>query len=156
MASILAELLPGSYLGASFLVESHQEQLQSRKEVVHQYPLKNTQFIQDLGRMPRNFQLKAIIGNDDGLYFSKRAALEEALSLDIAGILVHPFAGVFFVRQTKPATVQEDITTLSKAVFSLHFGETTSGVFPGAGGNLASKINSLSGPLRDAIKGAFE
>jgi len=155
MGNISSSLLPASFRGVPFLLVSHKQKGAARKTVVHEYPFKNTRFIEDLGKMPRMFNLSAIIDNNDGLYFSKRAALEEALSLPSPGLLVHPFSGVFLVRLMEPPVIEEEDATLNIVNYTLHFGETTSDDFPSESGGFPSRINSFAAPVRDALAAAF-
>ncbi len=155
MPSILSELLPASFRGAPFLMPSHQQEGLGRKTVRHEFPFSNSRDIEDLGRSPRIFTINGLIENSDGEYFSKRFALEEALSQPGPGLLVHPFSGIFLVSLLHPPTITESDDALSVANFKMVFGETLSGAFPNASGNLPSKINSLGNSIRDAVGNSF-
>lgn len=155
MSNISPALLPASFRGVPFLLVSHKQTGLGRKTVSHEYPFKNTRFIQDLGKNPRVFSMTAIITNDDGLYFINRAALEEALALPGSGFLIHPFSGVFLVKLLETPTIEESDQNLNIVTFKMLFGETVEDQFPSASGDLPAKINSLAAPLRDAIARAY-
>jgi prophage DNA circulation protein len=100
------QLIGASFRGVTFLVESG-ERGGGRRAVVHEFPLRDDPFIEDLGRRARTFRVDGYVLGDD--YLTQRDALLTALE-DTAGPgeLVHPYHGVrravcvsLSVRETK-------------------------------------------------------
>lgn len=83
-------LQPASFRGAQFFVESNSK-TPSRRQVIHEFPLREDVELDDMGRGPDRFQVKGyVIGPD---YDIARDALEDALMTPGAGSLVLPTRG---------------------------------------------------------------
>jgi prophage DNA circulation protein len=85
-------LIGASFRGVPFLVDSG-ERSGGRRTVVHEFPLRDDPFVEDLGRRARSFRVDGYVIGDD--YLDERDALLAALE-DVAGPgeLVHPNYGV--------------------------------------------------------------
>lgn len=111
---------PGSFRGVPFVVRSD-EQTGGRKTVRHEYPLKDTPFIEDLGRKARGIRVTAyVIGGD---YLTKRDALLAALEDAGAGPLVLPYQDERLVMVADYSVSQSD-DEAGMATFSIEFEET--------------------------------
>jgi prophage DNA circulation protein len=86
------ELQPASFRGIEFGVIDT-ETLFGRRNVLHEYPLRDEPYAEDLGRKAREFTINAfVIGQD---YFGARDALIAAIEDDATpGTLVHPTLGI--------------------------------------------------------------
>jgi prophage DNA circulation protein len=86
------QLVGASFRGVPFLVESS-ERSGGRRVQVHEFPLRDDPFAEDLGRKARTFRIDGYVIGDD--YLTKRDALQVALE-DVAGPgeFVDPFHGV--------------------------------------------------------------
>lgn len=86
------EFIGASFRGVAFFVESA-EGGGGRRAVVHEFPLRDDPFVEDLGRKARVFHLDGYVIGDD--YLAQRDALLSALE-DVGGPgeLVHPHHGV--------------------------------------------------------------
>lgn len=115
------ELIGASFRGVPFLVESS-ERSGGRRVVVHEFPLRDQPFAEDLGKRAGVFRLDAYVIGDD--YLAQRDALLTALE-DTAGPgeLVHPYHGI---RRAICVTlgVREVRSDGGMAAFSLEFQET--------------------------------
>lgn len=114
-----ARLLPASFRGIAFLTPA-QTREGGRRLAVHEYPLRETPYTEDLGRSVRTWRLDAILlgaGYDLAL-----RGLHAALEQPDPGILIHPTDGLLSV------CVQRYQTTLSsveggKATVTIEFVE---------------------------------
>jgi len=115
------QLIGASFRGVAFLVDSA-ERGGGRRTVVHEFPLRDDPFVEDLGRRARTFRVEGYVIGDD--YLSQRDALLTALE-DVAGPgeLVHPYHGV---RRAVCVTVSVRETRADGgiAVFAIEFAET--------------------------------
>ncbi|MFG1332019.1 DNA circularization N-terminal domain-containing protein [Xanthobacter autotrophicus] len=91
----LSTLWPASFRGVPFFV-SHDEEAPGRRLVIHEFPNRDTPFIEDLGEAARHFAVDAYVASDsaDG----QAAALVAAIARKGAGTLVLPTHGPIQVR----------------------------------------------------------
>lgn len=84
------QLQPGSWRGVGFVLDAAPTKT-GRRVAVHEYPYRDTVWTEDLGKLPRRYQVSAFLVGDD-CYLQKRrmiAACEQAGP----GTLVHPILG---------------------------------------------------------------
>lgn len=94
MGNWRVQMRPASFRGVPFHVEAA-ERAGGRKTVVHEYPQRDTPFVEDLGRKGRGFQIDGYINGDDVLDQMDR--LLAALEQPGPGALDHPYYGQIFV-----------------------------------------------------------
>ena len=93
-----ARLLPASFAGVPFYM-SHGGGLGGRRLLTHEFPLRDTPYTEDLGRLPRRFRLTAYVVDDAyGSYLDYRDALIAACEAPGAATLVHPTFGALSCR----------------------------------------------------------
>lgn len=114
-------LIGASFRGVTFFVEQA-ERTGGRRTVVHEFPLRDDPFVEDLGRRARTFQVQGYVIGDD--YVLRRDQLLSALE-DAAGPgeLVHPYHGVRRAICSN-LSVRESIADGGMAILSLEFTET--------------------------------
>jgi prophage DNA circulation protein len=114
------QLVGASFRGVPFLVETV-EVSTGRRIVVHEFPLRNDPFVEDLGRRARRFRVDGYVIGDD--YLAKKNALLTALEAEGPGELVIPY---YDVRRAIGDTVgvRETRADGGMAVFALEFTET--------------------------------
>lgn len=84
----------GKFRNAEFLVKSD-ETIFGRRKQVHEYPLRDEPYIEDLGKKGREFTIDAyVIGPD---YMAARDKLMDEIEKPGAGVLVHPYYGTLRV-----------------------------------------------------------
>lgn len=83
-------LQPGSWRGCGFVMEAAENRA-GRRTAVHEYPYRDTVWVEDLGRLPRRFAFQAFLVGDD--VYQQRNALITACEKAGAGTLVHPTLG---------------------------------------------------------------
>lgn len=113
------ELIGASFRGISFLVESV-ERSGGRRAVVHEFPLRDDPFVEDMGRKARSFRVEGYVLGDS--YLADRDNLLDAIERNGVGQLQLPyydlkraFCTSYSVRETK--------TEGGMAIFSLEFAE---------------------------------
>ena len=106
MADWKDDLIPGSFRGVPFFIDSH-EFSSGRRNVDHEFPSKEEGNSEDIGRrLPRHSLSLYVLGDD---YFADRDALRKALDKKGPGALEHPYLG-------KVGQVQVSIYALSERV----------------------------------------
>lgn len=115
------EFVGASFRGVPFFVESA-ELTSGRRAVVHEFPLRNDPFVEDLGRRARTFRIDGYVIGDN--YLVQRDALLAALEDEAGpGELVHPYHGVRRAICVNIA-VRETRADGGMAMFALEFAET--------------------------------
>lgn len=88
--SFTSQLLPASFRGVPFGVIGGDASV-GRRNAVHEYPFRDTQWAEDLGRSARHIRVQGFVVGDDAI--AKRARLIEAAERPGDGELVHPTFG---------------------------------------------------------------
>lgn len=89
------ELRPAKFRGAEFKVETI-EHVTGRRAVIHVYPGKNEAYAEDLGRVPRAFNIEAFFIGPD--YVAAKDKFLDAIETEGVGELVLPFYGTVRVQ----------------------------------------------------------
>jgi prophage DNA circulation protein len=119
-------------MGVSFHVASSDYSV-GRRNILHQYPLRDEPDSQDLGLDADEFIIDGyIIANskNDFNYFKERDALINALKQSGPGKLIHPFLGEQNVILTGKARISETFSAGGIARFSMTFSHTGEAVVP--------------------------
>jgi len=118
-------LRQASFRGVPFKVLSHSYSV-GRRNVVHQYPFRDTPFAEDLGMDADEFAIEGYIiqtsdnnGNFD--YFTERDALITALKKSGVGKLIHPFLGEKLVVTAGRQSIRETFDSGGWAKFGMSF-----------------------------------
>ncbi|WP_338885096.1 DNA circularization N-terminal domain-containing protein [Xenorhabdus sp. TH1] len=98
-------LCPASFRGVPFAVISG-ESVFGRRQAVHEYPYRDTAWIEDLGRATRRITLRGFIIQDSVIYnapdvITQRKNLVAACETGSTGTLVHPTLGELTVSVTE-------------------------------------------------------
>jgi len=114
------DLIGASFRGVAFLVDSV-ELSTGRRAVVHEFPLRNDPFVEDLGRRARKFRVDGYVIGDD--YLTQKNALLDALEAEGPGALALPY---YDIRRAIGETshVRETKNDGGMAIFALEFCET--------------------------------
>ena len=83
-------LQPGSWRGCGFVLDAGETHA-GRRVAIHEYPYRDTIWVEDLGKLPRRFNITAFLVGDD--VYSQRDALVNACEQAGPGTLVHPTMG---------------------------------------------------------------
>lgn len=146
------KLRPASYKGVSFSVDES-EYTAGRRNVLHQYPNRDTPFVEDLGRASRNYSLTAIIVGLD--YIERTKRLMQALETEGGGRLIHPWLGELTVTPVSVGTAQFN-KSLGLATVSLSFVESGELIAPSGGVSVLATLRSRVDALLETIADEFE
>jgi prophage DNA circulation protein len=113
-------LIGASFRGLPFFVDSS-ERAGGRRLVVHEFPLRDAPFVEDLGRKARTFRVEGYVIGDD--YLAQRDSLLTALE-DVSGPgeLIHPHHGALRASCVGVA-VRETRAEGGLATFAIEFAE---------------------------------
>ncbi len=147
--------LVGSFRGAEFVVPNSEASV-GRRAVVHEYPLRDVPWVEDMGRKARKFTCDVFVDDSiPGGYLAARDALIQALEKPGDGSLVHPWYGTMRVTLAEPATVRESTNAGGRASFRLVFVEAGELRFPTAGADTQGKTDAGANAALAAAKMAF-
>lgn len=88
--SFWAQLKPASYRGVPFVVQEGSSHF-GRRNQVHEYPFRDTPWVEDLGQQARTFEVRGFLVGDDVI--AQRQRLIQAAERKGDGELVHPTLG---------------------------------------------------------------
>lgn len=145
------QLLPGSFRGAAFLVEKHDHEF-GRRIDVHEFPLRDKPFGEDLGAAGRRWTVDCyVIGPD---YMAGRDALVNACNAAGAGELVHPYLGRLTVMCAR-GRMGEDKREGGIARFQLEFVDPGDNDVPSATDDTSALADQAGQDGRDALISGF-
>lgn len=121
------QLRPASFRGVPFHVSDSDTEI-GRRVQVHEYPLRNVPYVEDLGRRTRRFALDAYVLGEN--YMDARDALIVALETPGPGELIHHYLGALNVVLVDSRGPRESTRSGGMAVFTLSFVEAGSASFP--------------------------
>lgn len=147
--ALIDDLFPASYKGAEFLINSAAIK-GGRKDVLHSFPQSDKQNIEDLGLLPRNFTLPAIINEPD--YINKRDTLLRALEEGGAGVLIHPSFGRIENIFARSFTGNEDFTRLGDTTFTIVFDVSDTDGLPTQASTGVSEVSQNSDIVNRGIE----
>lgn len=119
-------LQKASFRGVPFSVDGHEGQF-GRRVQVHEYPLRDVPFAEDLGRKARTLKVEALILGAD--YMVGRNALLAAVEKAGPGTLVHPYLGELQVTLIT-CSLHETTAEGGLCRFALEFVEAGEDKFP--------------------------
>lgn len=147
------QLQRASFRGVPFYVRSADTE-EGRRGVLHEYPLRDEPFVEDMGRKAGEFSLEAFVIGDD--YFKARDALRDALKKPGVGELVHPTLGRLKVAQVAPFRFAESLVDEGGvARFTLRFTETAENLQPAAETNTAAVVDAQADAATEAVADEF-
>lgn len=146
------QLKKASFRGISFGVVDI-ETVFGRRNVLHEYPLRDDPFAEDLGRKAREFTINAFVIGDN--YIQARDALIAAIeNKSTPGILVHPTLGIRNVVPTQCRNIFKN-TEGGIEYFSLTFVDAGQNQFPTASTNTQQNSNDVADSSNAAIQKSF-
>ena len=155
--SWLDKLQPAKFRGILFYVDSA-ETTAGRKTVEHNFPGKDINYIEDLGRATRKFNFEAyFLGND---YNVQRDALITAFETGGEGDLNHPYLGDFKVKLIGVARIRETSADGGYCSMSLQFSESEPPAVPAqviaTQDALLDRVNDAIDNIVDAFEAVFD
>jgi prophage DNA circulation protein len=145
--SLLEKLQPASFKGVRFLIDSTSTTA-GRKTVTHEYPNRDSRFVEDLGALQETYSITGIVSGEN--YIADRDALIAALKSSGRGELVHPFFGSLQVT-AKPFSLSENLTELGIARFSMTFEKSEELIYVSSSSSKKSLINQITDNLSGLV-----
>ncbi|MCP1375396.1 DNA circularization protein [Dyella lutea] len=146
------ELQPGSFRGVPFLIHDAQTQV-GRRIALHEYPLRDTPWSEDLGRRARQFSIDCFVLGSD--YMAQRDRLVTALEAAGPGTLVHPYRGTLRVVVLDGAEVSESTREGGMARFRIPFAEAGDKQEPANTDDTAAQLQSQASSTNDQLAHSF-
>lgn len=146
------QLRPGSFRGAAFLIKHHDLQV-GRRIALHQYPLRDTPWAEDLGRRAREFSIECFVLGPN--YMAARDALIAALEKKGPGTLVHPYYGTRQVVVAGPARISESSTDGGMCRLSIPFAEAGVKKEPASTTDTASALSGSATSAQATLANSF-
>lgn len=150
-STYLEQLRPASYRSFPFIALGSEGRF-GRRNALHEYPLRDTPWLEDLGRAARRFKVTGFLIGDDVI--AQRDILIQLLEIQDSGELVHPTYG----RRTVGLMDFSVIERWDKGrYFELQFDFMESGVrvFPSAANSTSSLVSSALAALGLTAAAAF-
>lgn len=145
-------LLQGSFRNVPFLIESAEAEI-GRRIALHEYPLRDKPYAEDLGRKARKFTLDIyVLGKN---YMLGRDSLIDALESSGPGTLVHPYLGEMSVTALEVRGPRESTREGGMARFSVTFVEAGEALFPRAAADTASIVDEVADAAELTIESEF-
>ncbi len=141
-------LRQATFRGVPFYTKTTSSE-QGRRNAVHEYPMRDIPYVEDIGLKGRAFTLEAYVVGPD--YMPARDKLIVALETPGAGTLVHPYRGTLNVALTAPARITESADEGGMARFSLTFTETTTNNQPAVRPDTAALVGNAADAANVAL-----
>lgn len=140
------EMRQASFRGVPFWVIGNGGE-NGRDIAIHNYPLKDSTWVEDLGRSQRRYDLHGfLMGNDQT---SLKTMLQIAVEQEGPGLLIHPSLGILNVSVVSYKWREPDYTS-NRSDIDISFIEYSNPV----AGLVSSLTNSFIGELSDAFSGS--
>ena len=134
------DLLPGSFRGIPFVMRSAGGEF-GRRVSLHEYPLQDKPFAEDLGKKARKLNVEAILIGDD--YDVQRDAMIDAIEKPGTGELVHPRFGNMMVTVIQ-FRVRETSREGGMATLTMEFVESGDLVFPASASDTSAQVDDAA------------
>lgn len=152
--SFFSNLREASFRGARFEVDDV-EASGGRRVVLHEYPLRDTPYSEDLGRRAREFSVRGyIIQGRTYDYATARADVLKALEAYGPGELVHPWHGEVSV-VVDDYRLRESMERGGLLELDIRFREAGQLANPTASADTAKGVASAASSVRQALKNSF-
>lgn len=145
-------LQPGSFRGVPFLIDAAHTQV-GRRVALHEYPLQDKPWAEDLGRRARRFEVDCLVLGQN--YMQARDALIAALEQQGAGTLVHPYFGARSVVVTDAVSVDETTQQGGMAKFRIPFAESGEMLQPSTSMDTGAVTNASAAAAQQSMVADF-
>ena len=138
---------PASFRGVPFFIKTSSLST-GRRIALHEFPNKETSFPEDLGQLPRVFQVEGHVLGDN--YLQIKTDLINAINEKGFGELIHPYYGTLQV-QAGTLSITENTMAGGIANFSMQFYRANDSLFPTETVDIASATETKT---QNSIKNA--
>lgn len=146
------QLQPGSWRGVGFVMDATPTKA-GRRVALHEYPYRDTVWSEDLGKLPRRYQVSAFLVGDD--CYQQKQRMIQACEQAGTGTLVHPILGSLqVVLLDFTTTDRRDRGRYVEVEFEFIDGSANA-LSPIASGATGAAVKSLAGALNTASSGAL-
>lgn len=146
-------LQPASWQGLPFAVRSSQVR-RGRRVAVHEYPFRDTVWVEDLGRGVRMISFSGFLIGDD--VYAQRDAMVAATETAGPGTLVHPSLGLVTANLIEFAAGERaDLGRVVELEFSFIQGGQDQPVYPTTAASTQSQVAAAASTALAAIAGDF-
>lgn len=149
---LLHNLQPASFRGAPFLVPSDDAE-EGRNSIWHEYPDASHRYIEDNGKIPPCFHIRAVLHGDN--LPGKLSRLRSALNRPGPGVLKHPYYGTQFVSVDQTYRVKREDRQAGVIELDIKFAVTGPPALPGLVSGIAALVTGLASSAVTAAFGAF-
>jgi prophage DNA circulation protein len=148
-----ARLVPASWRGLTFQV-SEATVVRGRKTALHEYPDRDTVWVEDLGRGTRRYAFRGFLIGDD--VYDQRDRMMAAFELPGTGTLVHPSIGTRTVSLTGNASMGERAELGRVVELVMEFIENAGTVlFPTSAASTQDQTNTAADNAKSAVTSDF-
>ena len=145
-------LQKASFRGVPFYVEASETGV-GRRVVLHEFPLREKPYAEDMGKKAQSFRVTAFVLGDD--YMDQRDALIEAIEKPGAGQLIHPYLGAKTVTIIDQVTVTETTEEGGLARFVFSFVEAGEKAYPDAGIDAGAAVDAAKKTYAQKVRDWF-
>ncbi len=124
-----------------------------RRNVLNEYPLRDTPYVDDLGRKARTYKVEGFVVGED--YLAQRDALVAAFEEPGPGELVHPRYGRVWVSLQGEVQIREGHREQGLARFTVTFVEDSDNRQPAAAADTAAAVDQAAADVDDAAADAY-
>lgn len=147
-----SQLLNASFRDAIFYVKSERQDQGGRRIILHPYPNSDTQYVEDLGKLPKTFSLTAFTAGPDWL--SQAKTLETELGKEGDGLLTLPHYGSFKAYPL-PYDSNASQNEIGRINFNLSFAVGTKQIAPQVAQNRPEDIYQYGDNTRQVLSSDF-
>lgn len=147
------EWKPASFRGIRFYVDTADASF-GRRNSVHEYPYKDTPYVEDLGRKSKTISFNAYFLGDN--YIRERNRLIQVIESNTTpGTLIHPTLGTLQVKPTDNCSISDNGRQGGKGLIRLEFVEAGENTFPAVSLFTDSGVFNLYDVIQESLKSAF-
>lgn len=150
--SVAGQGLRGSFRNATFIVPTDDLQF-GRRTVVHEFPQRDTPYVEDIGRAARRFTVEVFVSGPE--FMAARDALIAELEKPGPGLLTHPFYGILNVTAVGEPRVRQSSREGGKATFTITFVEAGANIFPTAAADTSASVEAAADTATTSAEAAF-
>lgn len=152
MTNLIAKLRKPSFRGIAFELPD-EESTFGRRIVTHEFPGSDIAQQEDMAKAPQVFSINVLVNGAD--FISRARALDEALTTEGAGTLVHPLYGALqvVVKNVRRSTSFEET---GNVYFSFDCERSAAMQFPSMAQDTVAGLDVSASGLLAAVKGEFE
>ena len=121
---------------------------------LHEYPLRDTPYAEDLGKKAGKWQIEAFLVNGKSGYAERRDKLREALNASGPGTLIHPYLGELSV-SVDGYSLKETTREGGYCTFSISFVEAGQPVEPDVEKDTAANVLDKAEAAKEAATAGF-